>query len=135
MTNPIEPVASVRLDQWLWAARWFKTRSLAKSAVEAHRVQVDGQPAKAARAVRVGDRIDLVRANERYAITVLALASERGPAKVAETLYAESDESRAARMALREQRRLEANGYRAPQGKPDKRARRLIRALGDLDAL
>ena len=135
MTNPIEPVASVRLDLWLWAARWYKTRSLAKAAVEAHRVRIDGEAAKPARALRVGDRLEIVRAGERYAVEVLALASERGPAKVAETLYAESEDSRTARLAAREQRRLEAHGYRAPEGKPDKRARRLIRALGDLDAL
>ena len=126
---------SVRLDQWLWAARFFKTRSLAKAAVEAHRVTLGGDAVKPSRAVRVGDRLEIVRAGERYAIEVLALADQRGPAKVAETLYAEAEESRNARLAAREQRRLEASGYRAPETKPDKRARRLIRALGDLDAL
>jgi ribosome-associated heat shock protein Hsp15 len=135
MQKPIEPADSVRLDLWLWAARFFRTRSLAKTAVEAGRVTIDGQHLKPARALRVGEKLEVVRAGERYAIEVRALSEQRGPAKVAETLYLESDESRARRLAERERRRLEASGYQAPGTKPDKRARRLIRALGDLDAL
>jgi ribosome-associated heat shock protein Hsp15 len=126
---------SVRLDLWLWAARFFRTRSLARTAVEAGRVTIDGQHLKPARALRVGENREVVRAGERYAIEVRALSEQRGSAKVAEALYAESDESRTLRLAERERRRLEATGYQAPLTKPDKRARRLIRALGDLDAL
>jgi ribosome-associated heat shock protein Hsp15 len=132
--NPPAP-AAVRLDLWLWAARFYKTRSLAKAAVEAGRVTLGGQHLKPARALRIGELLEVTRAGERYAIEVRALSEQRGSAKVAETLYRESDESRTARLAERERRRLEASGYQAPGTKPDKRARRLIRALGDLDAL
>ena len=133
--TPETSVPAVRLDLWLWAARFFKTRSLAKSAVESGRVTIGGQHLKPARALRVGEKLEVTRAGELYAIEVLGLSEQRGPAKVAETLYAESAESRAARLAERERRRMEASGYQAPGTKPDKRARRLIRALGDLDAL
>jgi ribosome-associated heat shock protein Hsp15 len=129
------PVDTVRLDLWLWAARFFKTRSLAKTAVEAGRVTIDGQHLKPARALRVGEKLDVVRAGERYAIEVRGLSEQRGSAKVAEALYVESEQSRTLRLAERERRRMEASGYQAPETKPDKRARRLIRALGDLDAL
>jgi ribosome-associated heat shock protein Hsp15 len=135
MEKTPEPIASVRLDLWLWAARFFKTRSLAKTAVETGRVTIDGQHRKPARAVRIGEKLEITRAGERYAVEVLGLSEQRGAAKVAEALYVESDESRGSRLAEREKRRLEATGYRAPETKPDKRARRLIRALGDLDAL
>ncbi|HSX62970.1 MAG TPA: RNA-binding S4 domain-containing protein [Tahibacter sp.] len=126
---------SVRLDVWLWAARFFKTRSLAKSVIEAGRVEVNGASAKPSRAVRVGDVLHIARGEDRYEIAVLALSDQRGPASVAQTLYRESDESRQARAAAAERRRLEATGYAKPATKPDKRARRLIRALGDIDSL
>ncbi len=138
--NPISADAasaspSVRLDLWLWAARFYKTRSLARSAVETGKVDIGGQRAKAARAVRIGDALRIVRGEERYEVNVLALSDTRGPASVAQTLYAETEASRAAREAARAMRVAERNGYQAPETKPDKRARRLIRALGDIDAL
>ena len=126
---------NVRLDLWLWAARFFKTRSLAKQAIESGKVEVTGQAAKASRALRVGEALQVRRGLELFEIEVLALSEQRGPASVAQTLYRESDVSIARREAEREKRRMEANGYRAPASKPDKRARRLIQALGDLDAL
>jgi ribosome-associated heat shock protein Hsp15 len=135
MEKPPLEAAAVRLDLWLWAARWFKTRSLAKTAVEQGRVTIGGQHLKPARAVRVGEVLEVVRAGERYEVEVRALSEQRGSAKIAEALYAESDASRTLRLAERQRRRLEASGYQAPDTKPDKRARRLIRALGDLDAL
>ncbi|HMB57508.1 MAG TPA: RNA-binding S4 domain-containing protein [Arenimonas sp.] len=132
-TEPnLEPV---RLDLWLWAARFYKTRSLAKQAIEASRVEIDGQAVKASRGVRIGERLHVRRGDELFEIDILALSSKRGSAKVAQTLYSESEESIARRNAEREKRRLETAGYRAPASKPDKRARRLIQALGDLDAL
>lgn len=138
--NPISADAasaspSVRLDLWLWAARFYKTRSLARSAVETGKVDIGGQRAKAARAVRIGDALRIVRGEDRYEVNVLALSDTRGPASVAQTLYAETEASRAAREAARAMRVAERNGYQAPETKPDKRARRLIRALGDIDAL
>lgn len=125
----------IRLDTWLWAARFFRTRSLAKQAVENGKVEVAGQRAKPSRLVHVGDELRIARNEEHFEITVLALTDQRGPAWVAQALYAESEDSRIRREQLRAQRVAERNGYRAPELKPDKRARRLIRALGDIDAL
>ncbi|HSR65617.1 MAG TPA: RNA-binding S4 domain-containing protein [Xanthomonadaceae bacterium] len=126
---------SVRLDVWLWAARFFKTRSLARQAVETGKVEVGGQRAKVARAVRVGDAMRVVRGEETFEIEVRGLSDVRGPAPAAQALYAESEESRGRREAARAARAAERAGYRPPEGKSDKRARRLIRALGDIDAL
>lgn len=126
---------TVRLDLWLWAARFFKTRSLAKQAIEAGRVEVPGQRAKPSRALRVGDRLDIVRGDERFVVDVLGLSDVRGPAPVAQALYAETDESRERREQARAERMAMRDGFRPPEQRPDKRARRLIRALGDLDAL
>ncbi len=125
---------SLRVDVWLWAARFFKTRALAKQAVETGKVDVAGQRAKPARGVRVGDALRIARGDEVFEVEVRALSDTRGPASVAQTLYAEGDESRARREAVRALRAAERTGYRAPETKPDKRARRLIRALGDIDA-
>ena len=128
-----EQPASVRLDLWLWAARFFKTRALARQAVEGGKVEVGGQRAKPARALRVGDALRVQRHEEIFAVEVLALSETRGPAPVAQALYRESEASRRAREDLRAQRAAERAGYRPPEGRPDKRARRLIRALGDID--
>ncbi|MFY0186064.1 RNA-binding protein [Stenotrophomonas maltophilia] len=129
------PVAAVRLDVWLWAARFFRTRSLAKQAVETGKVDVAGQRPKSSRAVRVGEALQISRGDEVFEIEVRGLSEMRGPAPVAQQLYAESEASRARRAELRLQRAAAKNGYQPPEHKPDKRARRLIRALGDLDAL
>ena len=129
------PTTEVRADIWLWAARFFKTRSLAKHALVGGKVHIDGQAIKPSRMLRCGDALAITRADELYEITVLGLSEQRGPAPVAQALYAESDESRGKRESAREIKRLANAGYRPPQGKPDKRARRLIQALGDLDAL
>jgi ribosome-associated heat shock protein Hsp15 len=125
----------VRIDVWLWAARFFKTRSLAKAAVVGGKVELGGQGVKPSRTLKIGDVFHVRRGEETYEIEVRALSEVRGSAPVAQQLYAESEESIARRAAEREQRRLSATGYRAPLSKPDKRARRLIQALGDLDAL
>lgn len=125
---------TVRLDLWLWAARFFKTRALAKQAIETGKVEVGGQRAKPARAVRIGDALRVVRGEEIFEIEVAALSDSRGPARVAQTLYVETEQSRAERLERLARLRAERAGYRPPQQKPDKRARRLIRALGDIDA-
>ena len=130
-----EPVASVRLDLWLWAARFFRTRALAKHAIETGKVDAGGQRAKPSRSVRIGDVLMVSRGEERFEIEVVALSDARGPASVAQALYIESDASKLAREQVRALRAAERNGFRPPESKPDKRARRLIRALGDLDAL
>lgn len=126
---------SVRLDLWLWAARFFKTRSLARQAIETGKVEVGGQRPKPSRAVRVGDALRVTRGEEVFELQVLGLSDTRGPAKVAQTLYAETSASRQAREDARAARAAERAGYQPPEGRPDKRARRLIRALGDIDAL
>ena len=125
----------LRVDIWLWAARFFKTRALAKQAIETGKVEVGGQRAKPARGVRVGDVLHVARLDERFELEVLALSDVRGPASVAQALYRESDASRLAREQARAQRAAERAGFQPPETKPDKRARRLIRALGDIDAL
>ncbi len=127
--------ASVRLDIWLWAARFFKTRQLAKQAIDGGKVEVNEAAVKAAKAVRVGDRLLITREQEKFAIEVLALSGKRGSATVAQGLYSEPEAGRLRREAEREKRRMEHAGMQPPPGKPDKRARRLIRALGDIDAL
>ena len=134
MTDAL-PTNPVRLDVWLWAARFFRTRSLAKQAVETGKVDVAGQRPKSSRAVRVGDTLQVTRGEEVFDVVVLALSDTRGPAPVARALYAETDASRARREQQRLQRAAMRDGYKPPEHKPDKRARRLIQALGDIDAL
>lgn len=126
--------ASVRLDVWLWAARFYKTRALAKQAVEGGKVEVNGAAGKPAKAVRRGDLLRVTRGEDRHEVEVLGLSEARGPARVAQLLYRETEAGRAAREAAAEQRRLIGASQAKPPGKPDKRARRLIRALGDIDA-
>lgn len=125
---------ATRLDIWLWAARFFRTRSLAKQAIQTGKVDVDGQQAKASRGVQVGNVLRIARGEEVFEVEVAALSEQRGPATVARTLYVESEASRTARESRLAELRAARAGYQPPQGKPDKRARRLIRALGDIDA-
>lgn len=124
----------VRLDLWLWAARLFRTRPLARAAIEAGRVRVDGQGAKPSRLMHGGEWLELERAAEPWRLQVLALSSQRGPAPVAQRLYREDADVRARRERLRAERAAMNAGYRPPASRPDKRARRLLRALGDYDA-
>ncbi|MFN4162780.1 MAG: RNA-binding S4 domain-containing protein [Stenotrophomonas sp.] len=135
MTEAESLGASVRLDVWLWAARFFRTRSLAKQAVETGKVDVAGQRPKSSRAVRVGEQLQISRGDETFDVQVRGLSEMRGPAPIAQQLYAESEASRARRAELRAQRAAAKNGYQPPEHRPDKRARRLIRALGDIDAI
>ena len=128
-----QPSDSVRLDIWLWAARFFRTRSLARQAVETGKVEVAGQHAKPARAVRVGEVLQIVRGEETFQVQVRGLSEVRGPAPVAQALYEETEESKLHREQQRLQRAAMRDGYRPPQHKPDKRARRLLQALGDFD--
>jgi len=126
---------SVRIDIWLWAARFYKTRALAKQAIEGGRVDVNGQTCKPSRLVRADDEISLRREEERYVLKVLIAGSRRGPAEAARQLYREDPDAITARLAAREARRLSNAGFQPPPSKPDKRARRLIQALGDIDAM
>jgi len=136
MNEPVSPpAASVRLDIWLWAARFFRTRSLAKQAIETGKVSVAGQRPKSSRAVRVGEQLQIDRGEEHFEVTVAGLSDQRGPAPVAQQLYVESEASIARRAEKRLLRIAARDGFQPPEHKPDKRARRLIRALGDIDAL
>ena len=125
--------AGVRLDVWLWAARFFKTRALAKQGADGGRIEVNGASGKPSRALRVGDCLRITRGEEHFEIELLALSDRRGPASVAQTLYRETAQSLAARQAIAEQKRMQGAAPAHPGKRPDKRARRLILALGDLD--
>jgi len=131
----VELEPRVRLDQWLWAARWFKTRALAKRAVDTGKVSVNGERRKSSYLLRIDEHVQIERAGEHFEVRVLALSDTRGPFEAARQLYLESPDSIARRDAERALRRAQYAGYQPPEGKPDKRARRLIRALGDLDAM
>ena len=135
MNEHIDAIHLVRLDIWLWAARFFKTRSLAKTAIETGKIEVGGQRAKPSRQLKVGDVLKIVCGEETFQVQVTRLDDQRGPASIATTLYLEDEASRLVREQQRALRAAERGGYRAPEHKPDKRARRLIQALGDLDAL
>jgi len=126
--------AGVRLDVWLWATRFFKTRALAKQAIEGGKIEIGDGSAKPATLVHVGNRLRITRGEDRFEIDVTALRHQRGSAALAQQCYIETQAGRAARELAAEQRRLSAAGYEKPATKPDKRARRLIRALGDIDA-
>jgi ribosome-associated heat shock protein Hsp15 len=119
----------VRMDKWLWAARFFKTRALAAKACELGRIQSNGQPSKAAREVRVGDRLQVKNDTGDFQVEVLGLSDMRGPAPVAQTLYRESEASRELRLKLAEERKAMAHFEGAREGRPSKRDRREIGRL------
>lgn len=112
----------VRLDKWLWAARFFKTRSIAKEAIDGGKVHCDGVKGKASRAVTVGMTLKIRQGFNEKTVVVKDLSSQRGPAKIAQTLYEETDESIKKRETLAVQRQ----SMPKTEGKPDKRQRRQI---------
>ena len=118
--------AKVRIDKWLWAARFFKTRALAAEAVSGGHVHVNGARVKPARTVVLQDELAIVKGPYTFRITVTGLSMRRGPAALARQLYHEHEDSVEAREALIEQQRLHAASSPAPQHRPDKRARRQI---------
>src|SRR3984893_6008260 len=119
----------VRIDKWLWAARFFKTRSLATRACELARIESNGAAAKPAREVRVGDSLRVKNDSGEFELEVLALTEMRGPAAVAQTLYRETDASREMRLKLAEERKIMPHFENARAGKPSKRDRREIGRL------
>jgi ribosome-associated heat shock protein Hsp15 len=118
------PGPSVRIDKWLWAARFFKTRSLATRACELGRIECNGQKVKPAREAHVGDHLQVKNDSGEFEIQVLALSEMRGPAAIAQTLYAETDSSKQARARLAEQRKSMPYFEALPEGKLSKRDRR-----------
>jgi ribosome-associated heat shock protein Hsp15 len=122
-------MTGVRIDKWLWAARFFKTRSLAERACELGRVESNGQTAKPAREVKIGDRLEIKTEGGVFQVEVLGLSEIRGPAPVAQALYRESEESREARRLAAEARRAAPHFEDYRQGKPSTKDRRQLRRL------
>ena len=120
------PPATLRIDRWIWAARFFKTRTSAAAAVSGGKVHLNGQRTKPAKAVRPGDRLDIRRGDNRWELTVLATATRRGPATEARTLYEELPESVERRVRDREARRERRLASGAGAGRPTKRDRRML---------
>lgn len=116
----------VRLDKWLWAARFFKHRTQATEAVDGGKIQLNGLRVKPARDVKIGDTVDIQVGETRFSVIVRGIADKRGSAPIAQTLYEETPESIAAREAEREQRKLAATPGADLHGRPTKRDRRLI---------
>jgi ribosome-associated heat shock protein Hsp15 len=127
--NAAERGARVRLDSWLWAARFFKTRSLAAQAIDGGRVHVNGERGKRSKLVQAGDRIELRQGPFRHELVVRGVADRRGPAEQAAALYLESAESRAEREALRHRLKATAPLFRDGAGRPTKQERRAIERL------
>jgi ribosome-associated heat shock protein Hsp15 len=119
-------MTGVRIDAWLWAARFFKTRTLAKRSCELGRILSNGQIAKPAREVRIGDRLRVANDGGEFEIEVLGLSDVRGPASVAQTLYRETEASREARLKAAAERKASREFEVLPVGKPTKRDRRRI---------
>ena len=119
-------MTSVRIDKWLWAARFFKTRSLAARACELGRIQSNGQTAKPAREVRIGDMLRITNDGGDFEIEVLLLSDVRGPASVAQTLYRETEASRELRQKVAAERKALQQFEQLPAGRPSKRDRRHI---------
>jgi ribosome-associated heat shock protein Hsp15 len=116
----------VRMDKWLWAARFFKTRSMAARACDLGRIELAGQQAKPAREVRAGDMLRIKTDAGEFQVEVLAASEVRGPAAVAQTLYRETAESRETRLKAAAERKAMMNYSPAPLGRPTKRDRRRI---------
>ena len=116
----------VRMDKWLWAARFFKTRSLASRASELGRIEANGQPAKASREVKVGDLLRVKNDGGEFQVEVLLLSEMRGPAAVAQTLYRETEASRELRLKVAAERKAMNQFEELPAGRPSKRDRRHI---------
>jgi len=125
--NNSEADEKIRLDKWLWASRFFKTRSLAGKAVSGGHVRLNGHRIKPAKVVQSGDMLHIRRGEVEFTILVLKTVSKRGPATVALTLYEETGESIMNREKSREERRLIRTPAARPVGRPDKRDRRKIR--------
>jgi ribosome-associated heat shock protein Hsp15 len=119
----------LRIDKWLWAARFFKTRSLAGHACELGRIEANNQPAKPSREVKAGDMLQIKNDSGEFRVEVLALSEVRGPADIAQTLYHETDASREQRLKLQEERKIMVHFEALREGKPSKRDRRELDRL------
>ncbi len=131
MSTETTPSEKMRLDKWLWAARFFKTRSLATQAIEQGRVKLNGDRVKPAREIRPQDRLEIQLGDHVWTLTVCALSMQRGPAPVAQQLYAEAPESIARRQQQASEHKLSVNPAAAIKGRPTKRDRRQIHRFTD----
>jgi len=122
-------MTGVRIDKWLWAARFFKTRSLAAHSCELGRITYNGQPAKPAREVHVGDMLRIKNDSGDFTVEVLGLSDMRGPAAIAQALYMETFESKVLRQKQAEERKTMPFFEALPEGKPSKRDRRRLDRL------
>ena len=121
----------MRLDKWLWAARFFKTRTLATDAINGGKVQVNGARVKAAREIKIGERLEISNSEVRWEVSVKALSDKRGPAPEARLLYEESPESIKAREDQRDNRKLQVDPAADLHGRPTKRDRRHLNRYDD----
>ncbi|WP_434514189.1 RNA-binding S4 domain-containing protein [Dechloromonas sp. ARDL1] len=119
-------MSGIRIDKWLWAARFFKTRSLATDAVGGGKVKLNGAPTKASRDVKIGDRLDIFNGDTRWEVVVRALSEKRGPASEARMLYEETPDSMTAREAEQMRRKFTVEPSADIHGRPTKRDRRQI---------
>ena len=122
-------MAGVRMDKWLWSARFFKTRSMAARACELGRIECNKQPAKPSREVHIGNMLDIRTEGGEFEVEVLLLSEIRGPATIAQTLYRETESSRERRFKLAQERKAGLSFSPAPEGRPSKRDRRKIHQL------
>ncbi len=125
--SQFEVTEKLRIDKWLWAARFFKTRSLAAQAVDGGKVKLNGQRVKPAKELHAGDALDIHIGDYAWQITVRALSAKRGPAEVARKLYEETEESQALRQAQVATRRVENEPAAQIHGRPTKRDRRMLK--------
>lgn len=128
-----EPADKVRIDKWLWAARFFKTRALATEAVQGGKVHLNDGRIKPSRNVNIGDKLSIQKGNDTFVIRILELSGRRGPAKVAETLYEELPDSILARTLSREERKQHYAALPETHGRPDKKSRRQWRRITGRD--
>ena len=126
-------MSGVRIDRWLWAARFFKTRSLAKAAVEGGKVHLESSRVKPSKEVQVGQQLEIRRGDTFQVVIIETLSEQRGYATVAQTLYTETHESIEQREVRKSVRRMERAGLNIPSSKPDKKNRRALAQLKDLD--
>jgi ribosome-associated heat shock protein Hsp15 len=126
-------MSGVRIDRWLWAARFFKTRSLAKAAVEGGKVHLESSRVKPSKEVQVGQQLEIRRGDTFQVVIIETLSEQRGSATVAQTLYTETPESIEQRELRKSVRRMERAGLNIPSSKPDKKNRRALAQLKDLD--
>jgi len=126
MKNAKDGNAGIRADKWLWAARFYKTRSLATVAINGGKVHLNGARVKPAHKLTIGDQLTIRKGIYTFAVTVAGLSLQRGPAEVARALYSESEVSQLQRQQLQEEQRLLGKTAARHEGRPDKRARRQI---------